>query len=77
MNEKKRRRPRVPEVARKAEKALRIAVVKTIEEHRRDGDPIVIWKNGRVVTVPASRIPRPRTAHRQQVRVRSTLPRQD
>ena len=41
----------------KAEKALRIAVAKTIEEHRLSGDPIVVWKNGRVVKIPASKIP--------------------
>ena len=38
-------------------KALRIAVANTIEEHRRSGDPIVVWKNGRVVWIPANRIP--------------------
>lgn len=55
----KRKRARVvPPVIRKAEKALRIAVAKTIEEHRLSGDPIVVWKNGRVVKIPASRIPR-------------------
>lgn len=48
----------VPSIVRKAEKALRIAVAKTIEEHRLSGDPIVVWKNGRVVKIPASRIPR-------------------
>ena len=42
----------------KAEKALHIAVAKTIEEHRLSGDPIVVWKNGRVVKIPASKIPR-------------------
>ena len=47
---------------RKAEKALQIAVARTIEEHRRSGDPIVVWKNGRVVNIPASKIPRGRKA---------------
>ncbi len=46
----------------KAEKALKIAVANAIEEHRRDGDPIVVWKKGRVVKLPASRIPRRRTS---------------
>ena len=55
---KRKRSRRMPSVVRKAGVALRIAVAKTIEEHRRSGDPIVIWKNGRVVKVPASRIPR-------------------
>lgn len=49
---------RTPTFVQNAGRALRIAVAKTIEEHRRSGDPIVIWKNGRVVKIPASRIPR-------------------
>jgi len=53
---------RTSSVAFKAEKALRIAVANTIEEHRRSGDPIVVWKNGRVVKIPASRIPRRKLA---------------
>lgn len=55
---KRRRERAVPSVIRKAEKALRIAVANTIEEHRRTGDPIVVWKNGRVVKIPANKIPR-------------------
>jgi len=35
--------------ARKVEKAMRIAVAETLEDHRRSGDPIAVWKNGRVV----------------------------
>lgn len=53
---------RGPSVIVKAEKALRIAVAKTIEDHRRSGDPIVVWKNGRVVKIPASRLPRAKRA---------------
>lgn len=37
----------------KAEKALKKAVAKTIQDHARTGDPIVIWRNGKVVWVPA------------------------
>lgn len=55
---KRKRARRVPTIFRKAEMALRIAVAKTIEEHRLSGDPIVVWENGRVVKIPASRIPR-------------------
>lgn len=55
---KRKRERAVPSVIRKAEKALRIAVANTIEEHRRTGDPIVVWKNGRVVKIPANKIPR-------------------
>lgn len=58
MSIKRKRARRTPTVVQNAGRALRIAVAKTIEEHRRSGDPIVIWKNGRVVKIPASRIPR-------------------
>lgn len=53
---KKKRTRKVPSIAQKAEKALQVAVAKTIEEHRRSGDPIVIWEKGKVVKVPANRI---------------------
>lgn len=53
-------RRRVPPFMRKAERALEIAVARTIEEHRQSGDPIVVWKNGRVVRIPASKLPRSR-----------------
>ena len=57
MSEKRKRARRTPTVVQKAGKALRIAVAKTIEEHRISGDPIVVWKDGRVAKIPASRIP--------------------
>ena len=41
----------------KAEEALRRAVAKTIEEHRRMGVPIVVWKEGKVQVIPADAIP--------------------
>lgn len=40
----------------KAEKALKEAVAKTIDDHRRTGDPIVVWKDGKVVKVPAKQL---------------------
>jgi len=50
-----KRRRGIPQDALKAEKALRIAVANVIEEHRQSGDPIVVWKNGKVVRIPAKR----------------------
>ena len=58
MSVKKKSARRIPTVMQKAGRALRVAVAKTIEDHRRSGDPIVIWRNGRVVKIPANRIPR-------------------
>jgi hypothetical protein len=40
----------------RAEEAMKKAVEKTIEEHRRTGDPIVIWKEGKIVKIPADQI---------------------
>jgi len=43
-------------LAYKAEEALRKAVVEAIAEHRRNGIPIAIWRNGKVVCIPAEQI---------------------
>ncbi len=43
--------------AEKAEEALKQAVAEAIEEHRRMGASIVIWKDGRIQTIPAELIP--------------------
>ena len=40
----------------KAEKALKNAVAKTIQDHARTGDPVVIWRDGKVVWVPAKQL---------------------
>ena len=47
----------------KAEKAIKKAVAKTIQEHALTGDPIVIWRNGKVIWVPARQL---RQQHRKQ-----------
>ncbi len=39
-----------------AEKALKDAVRKTIEDHARTNDPIVVWKNGKVTWVSAKKL---------------------
>ena len=36
--------------------ALRKAVAEAIADHKRTGDPIVIWKDGKVIRVPADQI---------------------
>ncbi|MBN2107556.1 MAG: hypothetical protein JW832_09015 [Deltaproteobacteria bacterium] len=50
MISKNKEKPQMQLVA-KAEKALKEAVAKTIEDHRLTGDPIVVWKDGKVVKV--------------------------
>ncbi len=44
---------RMPAFVVRAERALRRAVRKVHAENRRLGLPVIIWKNGRVVAVPA------------------------
>jgi hypothetical protein len=43
-------------LAYQAEEALRKAVAEAIAEHRRNGVPIAIWRNGKVVRVPPEQI---------------------
>lgn len=40
----------------RAEMALKRAVLKAIEDHRRTGDPLAIWRDGKVVLVPAEEL---------------------
>lgn len=43
-------------LAIRAEEALKEAVAEAIADHKRTGDPIAIWKDGKVVRVPADQI---------------------
>jgi hypothetical protein len=45
-----------PPLAYRAEEAFRKAVAEAIAEHRRNGVPIAIWRNGKVVHIPADQI---------------------
>ncbi len=45
------------ELSRKIELGIKASVVDAIEEHRRMRRSIVIWRDGKVVTIPASEIP--------------------
>jgi len=52
-----KKRKRMPFLlAYKAEEALRKAVAEAIAEHRRNGVPIAIWRNGKVVRILAEQI---------------------
>ena len=52
----KKMRRSLPLLAYRAEEALRKAVAEVIAEHRRNGVPIAIWRNGKVVRIPADQI---------------------
>lgn len=43
-------------MAFRAEEALKKAVAKATADHKRMGDPIVIWRDGNVVKIPAEQI---------------------
>jgi hypothetical protein len=43
-------------LAYQAERALKEAVAEAIAEHRRNGVPIAIWRDGKVVLVPPDQI---------------------
>jgi hypothetical protein len=55
-----------PLLAYRAEEAFRKAVAEAIAEHRRNGVPIAIWRNGKVVRIPADQI----EVHEPQVEYR-------
>ena len=46
----------VSSLASKAERALRQAVRHIIKEHKRTGQPVVVWRSGKVVRIPAGRL---------------------
>ena len=39
------------------ERALRAAVRDALQRHKRDGDPVAVWHEGRVVWLAADQIP--------------------
>ena len=55
MKTKKKKLSDIPLEVR-AEEALKKAVADTIADHKRTGDPIVVWRDGRVVKIPAEQI---------------------
>jgi len=50
------RRVSISTLSSKAEKALRRAVRGVVEEHQRTGQPIVVWRAGKVVRISANRL---------------------
>ena len=47
-------------LTQKAMQALTEAVAKAVEEHRRRGIPLAVWRNGRAVSIPAEEAGAPR-----------------
>ena len=43
-------------ISQKAEKAIKEPVRGVIKDRKMRGEPLIIWKNGKVVKVPANKI---------------------
>jgi len=41
-----------------ADETLRKAVARAVEEHRKSGEPLAVWRDGKVVRVPADQLQR-------------------
>ena len=52
----KKEKRTTPLLAYRAEEALRKGVAEAIAQHRRNEVPIAIWRNGKVVRIPADQI---------------------
>jgi hypothetical protein len=47
------KKSRQSSLTRKATQALEAAVAKVIEDHRRRGMPLAVWRDGKAVLIPA------------------------
>ncbi|HLD73560.1 MAG TPA: hypothetical protein VJB34_01505 [Bdellovibrionota bacterium] len=43
-------------LGQKAEKALKEAVQDVIQDHQKSGLPLVVWKNSKVIKIPANKL---------------------
>jgi hypothetical protein len=55
MTEKTKKLSDIP-IGIRAEEALKKAVAEAIADHKRTGDPIAIWRDGKVVQIPPEQI---------------------
>lgn len=53
----------------RAEMAMKAAIEKVIEEHIREGLPLYVWRDGKVVAIPAKELAKNRNGKRKQGRV--------
>lgn len=53
---RKRRAPK-GSLVKLAERAMKSAAKKVIEENKRFGEPLIVWENGRIKKNPASELP--------------------
>jgi len=60
LNRSSRKRKRITRFADLVLMALKEAVYKTIKDHAKTNDPIVIWKNGKVIKISAKKVKNPK-----------------
>jgi len=53
---KSKKKPAEVPLEKLAEQALKKAVAEAIAEHKRAGHPIAVWRDGKVVHIPADQI---------------------
>jgi len=52
----KRTKKKVLPLAERGEIAFRVAVANVVKQHRQAGIPLALWRNGKIVLVPASKV---------------------
>jgi hypothetical protein len=50
------KRHKMPEIFKKAEKAMKAAIRQVMIDHKQKGLPMYVWRNEKLVSIPASRI---------------------
>ncbi|HKW64516.1 MAG TPA: hypothetical protein VJN89_18330 [Candidatus Acidoferrum sp.] len=50
----------------RAEMAMKAAIERVVEEHAREGLPLYVWRDGKVVAVPAEELQRGRNGKRKK-----------
>jgi len=51
-----RKKPEGARILEMAEKAIKKAVKGVIADRKMRGEPLIVWKNGKVVKIPAQRL---------------------
>ena len=63
MNDDRKMQRSLQLLSKKADQALKAAVKKAVQDHVRTKNPMAIWRNGKVVWVPASQLLRKRSGN--------------
>lgn len=51
-----KRKQKLPPLVSKADKAMKGAIRKLIVRHKRSGEPLIVWENGKVTRIPAKNL---------------------